>query len=162
VHLDVVYDSRSGVSPRRIYPHGLFAARGLWYCVCHDGRRDSTVALRVDRIQRAVRVDGIERRPSLSVRGWLETYRSGATDLLPLRARVTRRGARNLELETMFGALTVNADGDALIESQIPASEIDFYASRLLMLGPDLRVESPPALIDALCARAQGIVDLYR
>jgi predicted DNA-binding transcriptional regulator YafY len=162
VHLDIIYDSSSGVTSRRIFPHGLFAARGLWYCVCHDSRREATLELRVDRIQRASRVDGVERPTPISVREWLETYRDGATDLLPLRARVTRRGARHLELETMFGALTVGAHGEAMIKSQIPASEIDFYAARLLMLGPELCVESPPALIEAMRTRAEGVIALYQ
>src|SRR5690242_3243111 len=36
VHLRVTYDSRSGVAERTIYPFGLYAANGFWYCACYD------------------------------------------------------------------------------------------------------------------------------
>ena len=60
-HLKVVYDSiRSGVSERIVYPFGLYASQGFWYCACFDKRR-AKVSLRADRLLSAERVKGFER-----------------------------------------------------------------------------------------------------
>src|ERR687893_1704676 len=49
-HLKVAYDSiRSGVSERVIFPFGVYASQGFWYCACYDYKREINVALRVDR-----------------------------------------------------------------------------------------------------------------
>src|SRR5918995_6694973 len=46
VHLEVTYDSiRSGVSERVIFPFGLYASQGFWYCFCLDYRREQNVSL---------------------------------------------------------------------------------------------------------------------
>src|SRR5207244_6887813 len=44
-HLQIVYDSRSGVSERVIYPFGLYAASGFWYCACYDYKRRIKLSL---------------------------------------------------------------------------------------------------------------------
>src|SRR5215213_55945 len=43
-HLKVTYDSiESGVTERVIFPYGLYASQGYWYCVCFDSRREMNV-----------------------------------------------------------------------------------------------------------------------
>jgi predicted DNA-binding transcriptional regulator YafY len=44
----------------------------------------------------------------------------------------------------------------------IPLSEIDYYASRLLSVGTDIRVYSPQELVEAIESKAREIVHLYR
>ena len=49
-HLKVIYDSiRSGASARVIYPFGLYASQGFWYCACFDLKGRANVSLRADR-----------------------------------------------------------------------------------------------------------------
>jgi predicted DNA-binding transcriptional regulator YafY len=39
-HLKVTYDSiRSGITERVIFPYGLYASQGYWYCACFDHKR---------------------------------------------------------------------------------------------------------------------------
>jgi hypothetical protein len=47
------------------------------------------------------------------------------------------------------------------VESEIPRSEIGFYASRLLGVGTDVRVESPVELVRAMRERALAVARLY-
>ena len=41
-------------------------------------------------------------------------------------------------------------------------SEVDYYASRLLSVGTEVLVESPPALVEAVRRKAEEVLDLYR
>ncbi len=161
VWLDAVYESRSGVSRRRIFPFGLFAEHGFWYCACYDASRQYMVALRADRFQMFVRV---EQTPPISIpslRVWLAGRYTGGTDLLPFRARVTRRGVTNFDLVVLLGPVTVDERGEGLVEAEIPAAELDFYARHLLPLGTELVVESPPELIELMRIRTREIAALY-
>jgi hypothetical protein len=81
------------------------------------------------------------RRPrKLDPRGW---ERGG--ERLKLQAYVTERGTKSFELVSLFGR--IEADGEAdrrrswMAEAEIPRSEIEFYASRLLSVGTDVKVE---------------------
>ena len=161
-HLRIVYDSRSSVSERVIYPHGLFAAQGYWYCACFDYRRRANVSLRVDRFHAAERVTGYDTPPRVPVRDWLDVVEREETPGLPLRARVTPRGMKSVDLASLFGRIAVDEAGAGLIDARIPESEVDYFASRLLPLGTDVVVESPPQLIAALRRMAQDLAALYR
>jgi predicted DNA-binding transcriptional regulator YafY len=161
VHLDIVYDSRSGVSARRIFPRGLFAEHGFWYCACHDDRRQMELTLRVDRFLSLERVEGLAPPPAVSLREWLQTRESNPEHPLPLRVRVTRQGARSFDLAVLFRGIAVGERGEGSIEGEIPASEIEFYARRLLALGTDVVVESPSELIEAMRHLARDVLALY-
>src|SRR3712207_3378529 len=68
-HLKVSYDSiGSGVTERVIFPYGLYASQGYWYCACFDRRREMNVPMRADRFLSAERVEGFEPPQELSVR----------------------------------------------------------------------------------------------
>jgi predicted DNA-binding transcriptional regulator YafY len=161
-HLRIVYDSRSGVSERVIYPHGLFAAQGYWYCACFDYRRGMNVSLRVDRFHAAERVTGYDAPARVPVRDWLDVVERGETPGLRLCARVTARGMKSLDLASLFGQVAVDESGAGLIDASIPESEVDYFARRLLPLGTDVVVESPPQLTAALQRLAEGVASLYR
>lgn len=162
VHLDIVYDSRSGISERRIYPHGLFAAHGFWYCACYDYKRETNVTLRVDRFRSLARVEGLPLPASISLREWLETREADPEQPVHLRARVTRRAARSFDLAVLFGDIALDERGEGTIEATIPASELDWFADHLLPLGSDLVVESPPELIDAMREKAEVVLAQYQ
>ena len=60
------------------------------------------------------------------------------------------------------GLARIVPEVDGAIEVKIPRSEIDYYASRLLSVGTDVFVESPPELVEAIENKAREIVCLYR
>jgi predicted DNA-binding transcriptional regulator YafY len=161
VHLKVTYDSiESGPTERVIFPYGLYASQGYWYCACFDRRREMNVPMRADRFLSAERVEGFEVPQELSVRDWMNSAPEAFSERVRVRARVTERGRKSFELTSLFGKIVPEEDG--VIEVKIPRSEIDYYASRLLSVGTDLLVESPPELVKAIENKAREIVGLYR
>ena len=166
-HLKVTYDSiRSGICERVIFPFGVYASQGFWYCACLDYRRQANVSLRADRFLSAERVEGFERPPHVALESWIRTVESGdGSDGLKLKAYVTERGTKSFELVSLFGRIEATGEVEGqrggIVEAEIPRSEIAFYASRLLSVGTDVRVESPPELIRAMRERALEVARLY-
>jgi len=158
-HLKVVYDSiRSGISERVIFPFGLHASAGYWYCACFDRKRGANVSMRADRFLAAERVDGYERPEHLPLERWLHGRGDAHEERVRLLARVTARGAKSFELASLFGRIP---PGGGAIAAEIPRRELDYYASRLLSEGTDVVVESPPELVDALREKAREVATLY-
>jgi predicted DNA-binding transcriptional regulator YafY len=162
VHLQIVYESMSRVAERLIYPYGLYASQGFWYCACYDYERHAILGLRADRIRSMERREGLELPAPMSVREWLRTRENNAGERLHLRARVTERGAKSFDLSTLFGEISLDESGEGVIEGDIPPSEVNWYAARLLPLGTDLIVESPPELVEAIRSKAGEIAGLYQ
>ena len=161
-HLKVTYDSiESGATERVIFPHGLYASEGYWYCVCFDRRREMNIPMRADRFLSAERVEGFEPPPELFLQGWLSEAREAVGEQLPVRARVTERGRKSFELTSLFGSIVPEESGGGALEAEIPASELDYYASRLLSVGTDVTVEYPPELVEAIQNKASEVVRLY-
>jgi predicted DNA-binding transcriptional regulator YafY len=70
-HFKVVYDSvRPGISERVIYPFGVYASQGFWYCFCHDYRREENFFLRADRSREVEPIEGFERPPHVPSSDW--------------------------------------------------------------------------------------------
>jgi predicted DNA-binding transcriptional regulator YafY len=161
-HLRVVYDSRSGRSERVIFPFGLYAMGGCWYCACHDEKRGANVSLRADRVVSLARVEGRQRLPHIPIAEWLDVVERDDGRGLPLRARVTARGMTSYDLQALFGSIRPDGRGGGVIEGTVPPSELDWYAAQLLPVGPDVVVESPPELIAAIRAQIALISALYR
>ncbi len=91
-HLQVVYDSiRSGLSERVIYPFGLCASTGHWYCACFDHMRITNVSMRAGRFLAAKRVEGFERPAHVLLERWSHGMGDANEEWIRLRARVTRR-----------------------------------------------------------------------
>lgn len=164
-HLKVTYDSvRSGVSERVIFPFGVYASQGFWYCACHDYKRGMNVALRADRFLLAERVEGSDappRPPHMPLRTWTREVRKDSGERLRLRVSVGERGTKSFELVSLLGRIEVDRGSRAVVEAEIPRSEIDFYASRLLSVGTDVLVESPDELIRAILEKALEVSRLY-
>ena len=159
-HLKVRYDSiESGITERVVYPHGLYASQGYWYCVCFDRRRETNVPMRADRFLAAERVEGFELPPELSIPSWMGAERV-ADERIQVRARVTARGRKSFELASLFGRIEAQEGGGSL-EAEIPRSEIAYYASRLLSVGTEIFVDSPPELVEAIQNRAREVIRLY-
>ena len=164
-HLKVSYDSvRSGASERVIFPFGVYASQGFWYCACHDYKRDMNVSLRADRFLSIERLEGpgTPPRPShIPLGKWTREVRGDPGERLVLRVSVGECAAKSFELVSLLGRIEVGPGGRAVVEAGIPRSEIDFYASRLLGVGADVRVESPPELTRTMRERALEIARLY-
>ena len=159
VHLEVVYDSvRSGASGRVIFPFGLYASEGYWYCACFDRKREANVSMRADRFLSAGRIEGHERPEHVPLERWPHGVGDGDGERVRVRARVTERGAKSFEVSSLFGRAPA---GGGTVEAEIPAQELDYYASRLLSMGTDVVVESPPELAQALRQKARGVAALY-
>jgi predicted DNA-binding transcriptional regulator YafY len=104
-HLKIRYDSiESGVTERVIFPHGLYASQGYWYCVCFDRKRQENVPMRADRFLSVERIGGFERPPELFIQGWVGAMRASG-ERLRVRARVTERGRKSFELTSLFGSI---------------------------------------------------------
>lgn len=54
-----------------------------------------------------------------------------------------------------------NLAGAVMVEADIPRQELDYYASRLLSVGTEVIVESPPELVEALREKAREVAELY-
>jgi predicted DNA-binding transcriptional regulator YafY len=162
-YLRVVYDSKSGRSERIIFPFGIYAMGGCWYCACRDEKRGINLSLRADRVVALTRVDGERERPDhIPMAQWLDVVEQDDGRGLPLRAGVTARGLLNYDLRALFGPIRPDDQGGGVIEGTIPRSEVEWFASKLLPVGPDVVVESPPELIAAIRAQAEAIALLYR
>lgn len=162
-HLRVVYDSKSGRAERIIFPFGVYAMGGCWYCACYDEKRGANVSLRADRVVALARVEGErERPPHIPMARWLDVVECDDGSGLPLRATVTPRGMLSYDLRALFGPIRTDGHGGGVIEGAIPRSEVEWYASQLLAVGPDVVVESPPELIAAICAQADTVAMSYR
>jgi predicted DNA-binding transcriptional regulator YafY len=164
-HLQVSYDSiRSGTSERVIFPFGVYASEGFWYCACHDYRREMNVALRADRFLAFERLEGSKAPPRpqhISLRNWTRKVRGDPGEKLKLRLRVSERAAKSFELVSLFGPVGVEGEGRDVVEARIPRSEIEYYASHLLSVGTEVQVESPPELVLAVREKALEIARLY-
>ena len=162
-HLRIVYDSKSGRSERIIFPFGIYALGGCWYCACRDEKRGANLSLRADRVVALTRVEeGRERPPHIPMAQWLDVVERDDGSGLPLRATVTRRGMLSYALRALVGAIRPDGHGGGVIEGSLPRSEVAWYARQLLAVGPDVVVQSPPELIAAICAQADAVAALYR
>lgn len=160
-HLRITYESRSGPSERIIFPYGIFASAGFWYCACYDYRRNEAIFLRADRVQSAEPIRGIEPARPSTVRDFLRTYGTSTAEEVRFRATVTRRAAMSFELNSLFGEIPVADDGKGVLETDLPRSELEWFAGHFLSLGPDLRVEEPAELVELMREKARAIVQLY-
>jgi predicted DNA-binding transcriptional regulator YafY len=122
------------------------------------------VSLKADCFLSAHREEGPNtppRPPHIPLGNWTREVRGDPGERLGLRVSVSERGAKSFELVSLLGRIEVGTDGCAVVEAEIPRSEIDFYACRLLSVGADVRVESPPELTRTMRERALEVARLY-
>lgn len=92
----------------------------------------------------------------------MSAAREASSERLRFRARVTERGRKSFELASLFGKVAPEEGGGGIVEAEIPFSEIDYYTSRLLSVGTDVVVNSPPELVEAIQNKAREVIRLYR
>lgn len=161
VHLNVKYESRSQTAERLIYPYGLYAADGFWYCACFDHTRQQHISLRADRILSLQRVEGLEKPQHISLREWLQVIDPDEGSLLELHVTINKRGMNHLNWSPFLSHLTLDNDGNGTIQQHIPLKELDFYTRQFLPLGSDAIVASPPELIEVIKQEAGAILACY-
>jgi predicted DNA-binding transcriptional regulator YafY len=67
----------------------------------------------------------------------------------------------SFELTSLFGSIAPEEGGSGTFEAEVPHSEVDYYASRLLSVGTDIFVDSPPELVEAIQNKAREVIRLY-
>ncbi|HEX7736955.1 MAG TPA: WYL domain-containing protein [Ktedonobacteraceae bacterium] len=160
-HLLIRYDSRSQVAERLIYPFGVYAYNGLWYCACFDYKRQQHVSLRADRVIALQRAEGHQRPEQVSLREWLAKGEKNTSQALLLKAHLTPKGVSTVDWADFGGHITVDEQGSGTIEMPMGAHDLTYYAHTFLMLGTDARVESPSELIAQIRMDAQTILKHY-
>ncbi len=163
VHLRIDYESRAinSRSERLIFPYGLIAALGFWYCACYDYKRQAHAWLRADRITAMRRAEELKPRAPITLQEWLRETPKTDEEKVRLQARVSSGGMKHLDWSAFRDGLAHHADGTSKIDMQVPVSSLDFYARLFLPLGADVVVKSPTQLVTMLAAKAKQIVALY-
>jgi predicted DNA-binding transcriptional regulator YafY len=128
-----------------VFPFGLYASGGYWYCACFDRKRDANVSMRADRFLTAERVEGYERPAHVPFEHWPHDTGNMEGERPRLRAYGTGRGMTSFELTSFFGRISPNRRGGGVVEADVPKQELDYYALHLLSVGTDVVVRSPPS-----------------
>lgn len=161
VHLRITYKSRSGVSERFIYPFGLYAHNGFWYCACFDYTRQQHVSLRADRFLALEREEGHEKLPDMPVRAWLQASNPYKGNTVLMHVTISKRGMKDMNWAIFDQQIAIDEHGCGTFHKEIPESELDFYVCLFLPLGTEVTIESPPELIKAMRRKAEELLKHY-
>lgn len=165
--MSISYESWTQTARRTVHPLGLVLKAGIWYLVA--ARNGQPRTWRIASIREARLLEGTATRPKgfdLAAY-WRESVRRFEVELLTGRARVaaTARGLadlRRINAALARAAAEAGAPGpDGKVELEIPIESIAHAAGQLLRLSPEVEALGPPALRQALRARAAEALRLY-
>ncbi len=163
VEFDYVRAGQTRVKTRHLQPWGVVRYSGRWYAVGFDTDRGEERVFRLSRVRGAARKTGrpasYDIPPGVDIRAVtrrLAPAASGEPVTVLVRGDAglaLRRGATVVELE-------VDGPDDATTWDRLtlPRGGMDL-ADELLSYGPDVYVESPPALRQAVIDRLTAVVD---
>lgn len=163
----ISYESWTQTARRTVHPLGLVLKAGIWYLVA--ARNGQPRTWRVASIRDARLLDGTVARPKgfdLAAY-WRESVRRFEVELFTGRARVaaTPRGLADLRrINAALARAVAQAPApgrDGRVELEIPIESTDHAAGQLLRLSPEVEALGPPALRQALRARAAQAARLY-
>lgn len=157
--VSIVYESISAEPHRRtVSPVGLYAEHGLWYCACRERGRDLT--LRADRISNVQRL--ATKGPSESLTEWFGRRRA-ADATVTVRAQLTARGNKRHEIQPLLerARWQPRQNNSWEIEAEVEANDIDYWVSRFMALGTDVRAIAPKTLVQRIRLQAQALVKSY-
>jgi predicted DNA-binding transcriptional regulator YafY len=154
------YADRQGVESRRLVePYRLVADGHRWYLIAWDVRRDDWRTFRVDRTSRP-RLAGVRApRRELPAADAATYLREAIASRPPTHQAVVTLHASVEEVRaagrSRFGE--PEALDDRSCRLHCAGDSLEWLALRIVMLGVDFTVESPPELIDYLRAAAARI-----
>ncbi|HEU0002632.1 MAG TPA: WYL domain-containing protein, partial [Ktedonobacteraceae bacterium] len=119
----IEYDSRSQVTEILIYPYGLYAFNGFWYCACFDYKCQQHVSLRADRFLSFQRIEGekLATPPKMSLREWLQQSDPDEEPLLSLHVVINKHGMKHVDWAAFTREVIVDEDGNGIIRKQVSA-----------------------------------------
>ncbi len=146
---------------RRVEPWALTARGGWWYLVGQDRGRGAPRAFRLSRIEGRIRrigAAGSVTPPADLDPGAMIRPARAETDLRTARVRL--RAERGTALRLRDGATITPGEGWDTLE--LPIGEVRQLAEQLAGFGPDVVVEAPEDLRQAVVARLQGALATSR
>lgn len=143
------------VRARRVEPWGLASWRGRWYLSGHDLDREAPRVFRLSRIESDVRPIGPagsitvpeDHRP-------VEMIRTSADDERARTATLRAREGSGQALRRRATSATAPRDGWTTLE--VDFGSVDAMADEIAWFGPDVVVEAPADLVDAVVDRLRG------
>jgi proteasome accessory factor B len=148
----------SEVHERRVQPWSLVSWHGRWYLNAFDLDRDAPRVFRLSRIVGAVKTSGRpgtfevpdDHEPEVMVR----VVARPLTQPSPAVLRVRRATGHSLRRR----ARTVGSVDDTWDLVDLDHGDLDSFAEELAGYGPDVVVEAPTELVDAVVERLRGVV----
>ncbi len=148
----------SEVHERRVQPWSLVSWHGRWYLNAFDLDREAPRVFRLSRIVGAVKSSGRpgtfevpdDHEPEVMVR----VVARPLTQPSPAVLRVRRDTGHSLRRR----ARTVGSVDDTWDLVDLDHGDLDGFAEELAGYGPDVVVEQPPELVDAVVERLRGVV----
>ncbi|GAA0501914.1 WYL domain-containing protein [Paractinoplanes deccanensis] len=142
---------------RRLEPWGVVCWRGRWYVVGHDRDRGATRCFRLSRIVGAVRPVGRAEAfvPPENVDLISHVAKWSGPVAHNGRATVVVKQGRGAMLRRWATDTVPGPDGDRLT---IPYGDAEYLASKLVGYGPDVKVEGPPEVREAVIQRLKEVV----
>lgn len=135
----------------------------FFYCDCYDYKRQKSISFRADRFLSAERVGGFEQPAHIPLEDWMDAQAKD-DERIAVRAYVTERGAKSFEVASLFDRMENKSETNyhsELLETQILRSDIDYWATRFLSLGAEVRVQSPPELVEVIRAKVREAAAIY-
>ncbi len=160
--VEMVYASASAPEPgtRRLDPYALALRWGWWYVAGFCHRRNEVRTFRVDRIRDLTLLGEVFQIPAdFNAREFLRRDFQGQAQVkaklrfAPEVAHVARVN------RAYYEALEEQPDGSVVVI--IPAPDLNWAASSVLVHGPAVTVLEPVELRDLVCQWAQAVVSLY-
>jgi predicted DNA-binding transcriptional regulator YafY len=158
------YESREGISSRKIQPVGIYANNGLWYCPAYCFLRGDFRVFRCDRIHSAV-YDSSETKPMDLRHVHLENrelFSQVEQEYVSLYAELSKEGVQRCEAELwQEPKLHIRKDGTGWLEGNVSKSDIPFFAKFLIGMVTEATVRNPPELVDCMKRILSEIMDKY-
>lgn len=140
----ISYRSSTGSSDRHIQPIGLYASSGYWYCPAYCFDREDIRQFRVDRMTAASINESIAIRKDIADRTLRDTPEIGEVEMKLFEVQLTSKGIWLLETDTRLGPhIHKNKNGSGVVQLEIPASDVIFYAEYIWRLGEEAAITSP-------------------
>ena len=147
-------------SQRDIDAFAMVFRGGRWYLVGHDHERNEVRAFRLSRVTSDIADAGAGTEPpegfSAADHVGAGSWAAAPEDLAKVNFAPD---VAWLAIGSLPGAEQVGARDDGWIEATIPFADQDALVSLLLQFGPDVVVDSPPPVREALMDRLDELVD---